>query len=300
MEKSIHFDFNIKRRTALVRLSTLCLCFFALLFFSSTALAQVNDSIPVDQQTEQLIEDISEANDGADIDYSEITEELSFYLEHPLNLNTADPDVLKRVFLLNDFQVYKLKAYISTTGELVTLYELNNIEGYDLETIYRILPYVTVAPSLSPYAINLKDVFKYGRHQLFVRYTQVLEEQKGYSAASDSLLATNPNARYLGGPQKIYTKYGFNYRNKIRFGITAEKDPGEEFFAGTQKQGFDFYSAHLFLKDFGVVKALALGDYQLQFGQGLAIWNGLSMGKTIGNLQKKSRRAQTIYLLRRE
>ncbi len=286
MEKLIYFDFNTKRSTVLVRLSTLCLCFFALLFFSSTALAQVNDSIPVDQQTEQLIEDISEANDGADIDYSEITEELSFYLENPLNLNTADPDILKRVFLLNDFQVYKLKAYISTTGELVTLYELNNIEGYDLETIYRILPYVTVAPSLSPYAINLKDVFKYGRHQLFVRYTQVLEEQKGYSAASDSLLAANPNARYLGGPQKIYTKYGFNYRNKIRFGITAEKDPGEEFFAGTQKNGFDFYSAHLFLKDFGIVKALALGDYQLQFGQGLAIWNGLSMGKTVGNLQK--------------
>ena len=124
--KSTHFDLNIKHKVGIRTFLPVGLCLFALLAFSSANFAQVSDTIPVDQQTEQLIEDISEANDGADIDYSEITEELSFYLENPLNLNTADPDILKRVFLLNDFQVYKLKAYISTAGELVTLYELNN------------------------------------------------------------------------------------------------------------------------------------------------------------------------------
>ncbi len=250
---------------------------------SISAYSQVNDTISVDQQTEQLIEDISESNDGADIDYSEITEELNFYLENPVNLNTANADVLIRILQLTDFQMYKLKAYISTTGELVSLYELNNIDGFDLKTIYRILPYVKVTSSINPYRIKLKDVFKYGRNQLFLRYIEVLEKPKGYSPASDSLLAANPNARYLGGPQKFYAKYAFNYRNKIRFGITAEKDAGEEFFAGTQKKGFDFYSAHLFLKDFGVVRALAVGDYQLQFGQGLALWSGLSMGKSAGS-----------------
>lgn len=269
--------------------STLLLILFFTLFSLQKSIAQVSDTIPIDQQTEQLIEDISEANDGADIDYSEISEELAFYLEQPMNLNTGNSDILKRVLLLSDFQIYKLKEYISNTGELVTLYELNNIDGFDLQTIFRILPYITVAPSANPYAIKIKDVLKYGRHQLFVRYQQVIEEQKGYSPATDSLLTANPNARYLGGSQKIYTKYGFNYRNKIRFGITAEKDPGEEFFAGTQKNGFDFYSAHLFFKDFGIVKALAIGDYQLQFGQGLTVWSGISMGKSAtGSLQKNA------------
>lgn len=258
------------------------------IFISAPLYSQVSDTIQIDQQTEQIIENISETNDGADIDYSEITEELAFYLENPINLNAADPDVLKRVLLLNDFQIYKLKAYISIAGELATLYELNNIEGFDLETIFKMMPYVSVKPSISAYHINFKDVLKYGRNQLFLRYVQVLEEQKGYSPASDSLMNVNPNARYLGGPQKIYAKYAFNYRNKIRFGITAEKDPGEEFFAGTQKNGFDFYSAHLFIKDFGIFKAIAIGDYHLQFGQGLALWTGLGMGKSsnTSSLQK--------------
>lgn len=259
------------------------------MFFSSICpiYGQVADSIPIDQQTEQLIENISEANDGAEIDYSEISEELNYYLENPVNINNASNDVFTRVLLLTDFQVYKLKAYISSTGELVTLYELNNIEGFDLQTIYRILPYIKVSASVSEYHINLKEVMKFGRQQLFLRYIQVMEPALGYSEATDSALAANPNSRYLGTPQKYYAKYSFNYRNKIRFGITGEKDAGEEFFTGTQKKGFDFYSAHLFFKDFGVVKALAIGDYQVQFGQGLALWSGLSMGKgSISNLQK--------------
>ncbi|MEZ4759397.1 MAG: hypothetical protein R2810_06365 [Flavobacteriales bacterium] len=51
---------------------------------------------------------------------------------------------------------------------------------------------------------------------------------------------------YLGPSYKLYTRYRFRYRQNISFGITAEKDEGEEFFTGAQPDGFDFYSAHLF------------------------------------------------------
>src|SRR3546814_1029555 len=45
-------------------------------------------------------------------------------------------------------------------------------------------------------------------------------------------------------------------------------------------KGFDFYSAHLLLKPSrGVFKKIVLGDYLLQFGQGLVLWNGFSLGK---------------------
>jgi hypothetical protein len=83
---------------------------------------------------------------------------------------------------------------------------------------------------------------------------------------------------YLGSPYKFYTRYRFRYRQNVSAGITAEKDEGEEFFRGTQKKGYDFYSAHLFLRNFGRIKALAVGDYQAQFGQGLTFWNGLGFG----------------------
>ena len=74
----------------------------------------------------------------------------------------------------------------------------------------------------------------------------------------------------------MYARYRFRYRQNVSFGITAEKDEGEEFFKGSQKNGFDYYSAHLFLRDIGRLKAVAIGDYQAQFGQGLTFWNGLA------------------------
>lgn len=86
--------------------------------------------------------------------------------------------------------------------------------------------------------------------------------------------------RYLGSPWVLYTRYRFSFSKKYSFGITAEKDAGEEFFTGTQKQGFDYYSAHLFVRDIGVIKKIAVGDYQLEYGQGLNVWSGLAFGKS--------------------
>ena len=63
--------------------------------------------------------------------------------------------------------------------------------------------------------------------------------------------------------------------------LTAEKDRGEEFFTGSNKQGFDFYSAHLFIKDYNrTIKAIAIGDYAVSFGQGLILYSGFGAGKS--------------------
>ncbi|MDD2413352.1 MAG: hypothetical protein RBS19_06920 [Bacteroidales bacterium] len=254
--------------------------------------AQEIDTVQTDVAIESLIENFVEEMD-AEVDFTELVEDFQFYLQNPMNLNNPDYDVLKRVFKLSDYQAYQLKAYLSVTGEIQTLYELSSILGFDKQTVYRLLPFVKVEPIRNPYKINLRQVLKYGRNQLFIRTQGVVEEQLGYSEASDSLLEARPNARYLGSPYRLYTRYGFNYQNKIRFGITAEKDPGEEFFKGSQKNGFDFYSAHLFIRDFGVVKSLAIGDYHLQFGQGLTLWTGLGFGKS-SDIATIKKRAQGI------
>jgi hypothetical protein len=40
--------------------------------------------------------------------------------------------------------------------------------------------------------------------------------------------------------------------------------------------GYDYYSAHLLINDMGLLKTLAVGDYSLNFGQGLVINTGFS------------------------
>ena len=79
-----------------------------------------------------------------------------------------------------------------------------------------------------------------------------MERSKGYLLDSSS--ATN---YYPGSPQHLFVRYKYSYRNLLQYGFLGEKDAGEQFFKGAQKQGFDFYSAHFFARNIGIIKALA-------------------------------------------
>ena len=236
------------------------------------------DDISIPNELENIIEEITEQSEEAS-DYTELVEDYLYYQQNKMNLNNPDYEQLMSVFGLTDYQIYHLQRYLRLYGEMCSIYELRVIEGMDMETILRLLNYVEISPVGQKQTLNLKQAFKYGKHRILMRYGQILEEQQGYSEATDELLEKNPNARYLGSPQAYLLKYTFNYRNMLRFGFTAEKDAGEEFFKGNNKYGFDFYSFHLFVRNIFVFKAIAIGDYQLSFGQGLAMNMGFSMTK---------------------
>jgi hypothetical protein len=261
-----------------MKVSTLII-FLLLCFCYKTVTAQVVDD-PSNQNTiEKKIENLAE-NSSEDIDYTNILENLAFYQEHPLELNTARADELELLLLLNDFQIANLISHRDKYGKFLSIYELQAIEGFDLGTIYRILPYVKVSRDLNRLNISLKDVFKYASNELFLRVTQNIEEQKGFSPATEEELLANPNSRFLGSPQRVFTRYRFRYGTYVSAGFTAEKDAGEEFFKGSQKQGFDFMTGHFALRNIGKLKSVNIGDYQAQFGQGLTFWSGFAFGKT--------------------
>jgi hypothetical protein len=245
-------------------------------------------------QTTQLtdrIEDIAEKTDD-DLDYTELVENLEYLKQNPINLNYATGDELRNLMFLNDMQVYHLLAYRETYGYFVTIYELQLVEGFDTQSIQQILPYVSISKVPPAAKVPLKNAFRFGKNTLLIRSQRILQEQLGYSSMDDSLLALKPNSRYMGGPEKLLLRYRFQYGKKIRWGITAEKDAGEPFLKkkvnpsqrmlveGKLKSGFDFYSFHLNLQDIGRIKGVTLGDYQLRFGQGLTMWNGLALGKS--------------------
>src|SRR5690606_28638241 len=101
----------------------------------------------------------------------------------------------------------------------------------------------------------------------------ILEKQRGYDI-------DDPNrSHYLGSPDRLFVRYRYRMGRDFQLSINMKKDPGEQFFSGAQRYGFDFYSASLLLKNQGKIRSLVLGDYALQFGQGLAMWNGLAFGK---------------------
>ena len=91
----------------------------------------------------------------------------------------------------------------------------------------------------------------------------------------------------MGSPQKILVRYTYSFKNLLQYGILGEKDAGEQFLRGSQKQGFDFYSAHFFVSRLGLIKALALGDFTVNLGQGLIQWQNLAFKKSSSVLNIK-------------
>ncbi|MGB0882684.1 MAG: hypothetical protein ACPGSO_06995 [Vicingaceae bacterium] len=251
----------------------------ALIFNSSISFAQTKEDKKnkiIEKRIEYLVEDAEDS----DADYTTIFDQLSYFFNHPLNLNRANLDDLEELGLLTSIQINNLLGHIEENGRLMTLEELQTIEGFDLELIKLMLPFVKVSSDVDNAQLSFRELLKNGDNQLFMRYQSVLEERKGFSSISDSALLASPNSRYRGSEPKLYTRYRYKYGRHLSFGFTAEKDAGEEFFAGSQKQGFDFYSAHLFIRNQGKLKQLAIGDYQAQFGQGLTYWSGRAFGKS--------------------
>jgi hypothetical protein len=244
------------------------------------------------------IETNAESNE-ANLDYTELINDLLYFHEHPLNLNFAQAEDLEKLGLLSEAQIYHFLAYRESYGNLVHIYELQTIEGFDKNTIDNIFPFVQISQSKPQRSFSLNEMLKYGQNSIFCRYQRILKEKEGYSVISDSALYENPNSRYLGSPDKIFLKYGFDYQDRIKFGITAEKDAGEVFLKNRVNDsiqqilgnrlsgGFDFTSFHVSVKQMGFLKALTVGDYQAEFGQGLTLWSGLAFGKSVDNLSLK-------------
>lgn len=254
---------------------------FLLLAFAGAAQAQVRRFDP-DQKAnviEQRIEQIAEAAENENIDYNALFEQLTIYYDFPLNINTADVDDLFTLGLLNNYQIGQLINYRKEYGPILSVFELPRIDGWSVEIADLLSPFVVAEPDDSRDKITFEKLKDYGKHEVVMRWQRILEEQLGYSPIDDAELAENPNRRYLGSPDRLFFRYRYRFSDRISFGYTGEKDAGEEFFQGTQPQGFDFNSAHLFLKDFGRFKAIAIGDYQAQFGQGVTFWSGLGFNR---------------------
>ena len=261
----------------------LSVIFFSLLFLSQVAAQDKREKMGEGKNhvIEQRIEFISESYESENMDFVSLLDNLSHYYDYPINLNDVKSrESLRQLYLLNEVQINNLHTHIIQNGKLISIYELQAVSGFDLETIRLLLPFVRVSTDIDIRHTSFKEMLHRSASEYYLRWGRTLEQQKGFSPVSEEELEKNPNARYLGSPDKLYTRYRFRYMNNISLGVTGEKDAGEEFFKGSQKHGFDFYSAHFYLRDFGRLKTLAIGDYHIEFGQGLTLWSGLSFGKS--------------------
>ncbi|TXF90173.1 helix-hairpin-helix domain-containing protein [Neolewinella aurantiaca] len=232
-----------------------------------------------DEFQQQLIEDVlANTEDETDeFSFNAAFDLLETYRRRPLNINKATYEELEETLLLSPIQIGQLIDYRDRMGGLLSVYELQVIPGMDMESVRRLAQFVRVGGDLDDAKIPLGRMLAEGDRELYVRWQRRLETARGYELGPE-----DGTSYYLGSPDRIYTRFRQRYSKNLSFGITAEKDPGEAFFAeNNKKRGFDFYSAHFFLGNVNrTVKAVALGDFAVSFGQGLILYTGFGFGKS--------------------
>jgi hypothetical protein len=233
---------------------------------------------------EQRIETISSfMEEGGDVDYSSLTEDLIYFARHPINLNTTDALSLQSLLVLSDTQINALFNHIDSFGKLKSIFEMQSIIEIDLPTIRWIQPFVYVNEDDGFSDFSFRRLKEEGTHDIMFRSKRTLQEQAGF--IPDPLTGKK---NFLGSEYGTYLRYRFQYRRNILVGMTFENDIGESL-----KNGPDFKSISLFIREARALKQLVIGDYQVQFGQGLTCWNSMAFGKSSFSVQVK-RNAQGL------
>jgi len=258
------------------------LLLLGLLLLPVSTAAQTDDELLIQQIVEYLIETSEE-----ELDFTDLQQSLLGNLQKPLNLNTAQFDDFKALGFLKESDILSIIEHRKENGAFLGTFELQAVAGLSAGTAKILSHFVTCDNYLSAEKTSLETIKADAGGDVILRYRTVLQDQKGYLDHKD-----DPDKGYQGSQHHLYLRTSYRYKSKLSLGFTAEKDAGEEFFKGSQSNGFDYYSAHAYAKDLGFVQSLALGDYQVQFGQGLVMWSGLSFSKSadVMNVVRKARK----------
>jgi len=251
-------------------LAALSVCF---MYFNRTHAQKATGG---DHEAERLLEQVLSQQD-LDIDYDELYESLLHRLSSPINLNKATEEELRSLLILSEQQVQDLFKHRVENGDFISAHELQSIPSLHVDLVRRLLPLIAVESSSNPVPL-VRRVLHERNNYIVTRYERILESRKGFTDAVDSL------HRFHGTADKWYMRFRVSHPGDFSLGFTVEKDPGES-------SPTDYFSFHAQIMNQRKLTNLVVGDYQVQFGQGLMAGGGFGIGKgseTVTSLRKST------------
>ena len=227
------------------------------------------DNLKAQSSWEEVIEQLVNNEEENHYRLDMILEELEDWKAHPININIATREQLEKFPFLSPQLIENILYYIYKYGPMLSEKELWLIEDMDKHTINFLLPFITfLNTDIKEFTPTFQQVLKYGKHEFTTRIDIPFYIKKGYKN------------HYIGDRFYHNVRYLFHYSDKVYVGLTAEKDAGEPFLNGKQNKGYDYYSPYLYIRNIGKIKALAIGNYRLNYGYGLVMNTNFGMGKT--------------------
>lgn len=247
-------------------------------FFSNLTFAQVDTTyLNTEDILEELIDETSEESDN-----SELFDRFEFFINFPVDINTADLTGLLQLPLIDISTANLIIEHRNKFGPFFSVQELYAIKDLPLETVHKLLPFVTVQkkpvetitekpadripiPELSNLRFNIRS-----------RFLNDLQTRRGFT-----------EQRYFGSKLKNYNRILIRQGSNYQIGFLTDKDPGETSFT-------DFTSFHLMIKDIEFINTIVLGDYLLEFGQGLALWSPYAITKSTDAIYPTQKNARGL------
>lgn len=232
------------------------------IFISFACFRLVAQELIINKGVEELLESLSD-DLTEDTNVDELIIRLDYLMKNPLNINTATPLELYDLYFLNVLQIENLLTYIEKNGKILSIYELASIDGFTPDLVMKIEPLIS---------FESKSIAKTGNktsNDIFLRFTRSF-----YSEPKSEF------SKYEGNQNRYYFRYK-HISPELEYGFLSEKDPGEAFFTKSNKYGFDYYSVHSNFKIGQSANRVYVGDYNVRFGQGLVVWQGFAMGKSV-------------------
>lgn len=218
--------------------------------------------------------------EGNEVGAEQLVEHFRVLQGRPVDINRATAEELEQLYLLTDFQIVSLMEYRERSGPVLSLTELQLINGFDAGTAQLLAPFIEFGTSVG------RNAGGGGRRHLDMD-TELLAK---WSLAEGK-------EEYIGPPFYSQLKVKSTAGGRFRAGFTLEKDAGEPVSGRGRLPLGDFFSWHLQAKDVSIGKKLSVsnvvvGDYSVRFGQGLTVWNAFSMGSgtTMQSVYKRGAR----------
>ncbi len=210
--------------------------------------------------------------------------------ENPVDLNHAGRDDFEELFFLTRSQIDTLLYFRSQHGFFLSSEELNYVPGMDAHTIRLLLPFIVIRPEDGYKKVGIRKWISASRKSFLTKFFRYVEKPGGYNSGKTE------SGRYLGNPLRIMNQVKLSIPNEFSAGLCMEKDPGEALVWSPRRNyfGFDHYSFHFTVLNTGCIRNFTIGDYKLQYGQGLVLGNGFYLGKSAEPIASIDNKASAI------
>ncbi|MBR4756835.1 MAG: hypothetical protein IK076_07830 [Bacteroidales bacterium] len=205
--------------------------------------------LPVPAQTDTQMKAIlvfSGASAEEDLDAEEV-ERYLHYLSHPLEINFAGLSRLISSGLMSRYQAASLEDYRASTGDILSLTELSYVDGFDPEYAALLKPFISFRSRSLPGERPDSTLYR----QEIVSKAAVRKDEYNYGLKTKASFKDLAEASFAC--RKTYSDKGnLPPPSSLSFNVTLN---GRRY-----------------------PWRVMAGDYNLRYGQGLALWSGMSLG----------------------